>query len=345
MYKFFILSFLFFIISSHSYAQKQKDWRKMDKFPDSTVDEDSPDLVVNSTYNFTKNPALAGFEKRNNISIGFNNISPNWSRAYSGYDNDSLRLFYYDMRFAFDRAFLKKRNLGVGLYSNLQQIGINKSSELNLSLSYLLKDFGNTNLRIGLSGSLFQKSLGDVNYTWSDMIEPRAGFVNASMEPWHSIGAYKVHSFYTINTGLFLNRKDLNIGLSFFSINKPIIGTYDDYLFIYKKRNVSLYTNYSFIFFKKIKLSPVIDMSLNSDNYLLKTYLLISYFDKIMLGYTFNTYNSTLFENGITGGLNMTNHIQLTASYSKAGIKTKYQLGLLIQFGKTKKDLTKWRNF
>jgi hypothetical protein len=86
-------------------------------------------------------------------------------------------------------------------------------------------------------------------------------------------------------------------------------------------------------------------MSLNSDNYLLKTYLLISYFDKIMLGYTFNTYNSTLFENGITGGLNMTNHIQLTASYSKAGIKTKYQLGLLIQFGKTKKDLTKWRNF
>jgi hypothetical protein len=146
----------------------------------STKNYTQEDKIYNrSVWTFADNPALAGFDRKLNVSYRY--VAEKLGMGYRDYYDDKPHLYFERHHANIDAAFGgKNKNWGVGAaYSHVQN-GSYDYHSVNWSHSYKIQLPKGHRLLIG-HGVAFHFSRLDWNrLTFGDMIDPRYGFIWAT---------------------------------------------------------------------------------------------------------------------------------------------------------------------
>lgn len=341
-----VLVILILIGSVQLFAQKNRK-----SFPDETVDEKLPDLVLNTTNNFIINPALTGFEKRNNLFFQFENLNSDAERNILS-SSDQLKKSS-NTTLAFDKAFLKSRRLGAGLSYALQQSGITQTNQLNFSLSYRFIVLRNNRIHIGFSASMIQQNFDFNEATFNDQIDPIAGFVYNTIENIPVIGTFKGTPVLDLKAGLIIKRNRWFAGYTIIHLNEPGFSVFDDPYAVLQRSHL-LYLSYAYPVKNMFKFNPVLRLNLDESGFtIFNTAFSANLKERLMVMYEFEFSTQNIMYHRVNAAFTLYRQLIISSSFSfyadndfnsEASLAS-LRFGILYQFGKTKKDLTKWRNF
>ncbi|MBT3300919.1 MAG: type IX secretion system membrane protein PorP/SprF [Bacteroidetes bacterium] len=162
------------------------------------------------------NPAMAGSAMQHRVISNYRNQWPNISGAYVTYAAS------YD-------GFYEEIAGGLGF-----QVMYDKAGEGDLSTtsgsfmySYHLAVSRKFAIKAGLQAQFMQKSIDFSRLSWFDMIEPRAGFVNGTAEPYPDNGFYKSKLVTDFSAGLVGFTEKFYVGVAMHHINQPNLSFYE----------------------------------------------------------------------------------------------------------------------
>lgn len=159
------------------------------------------------TPNYT-NPALAGTGKGcgGRLLLGYRNQWPSLGRTYETYSA------------AYDRQIDKlKGGVGALLTHDVAGSGLLTTTNFALQYAYEIKLKDALKLRLGIQTGLVYKSLDFNKLTFSEMIEPRSGFVFPTNEP---IPTNSI-TFPNFSGGALLYNTKIHLGFAVHNILEP----------------------------------------------------------------------------------------------------------------------------
>lgn len=163
-----------------------------------TARSQDPFFNLYHTNQLSFNPAFAGVEDSNTVSIATSDQFPGYSK------HPRSVLFSYD-------RYLKKMNSGIAIAYLFERIGQEKYHQVGLSYNYNIRLKDKMNLRAGVQLSVVNKTLGD---TWISIYPPDS----SQPQPQGIASSTKMD----IDAGLWYSWSDFYLGLSIKHIIPPV---------------------------------------------------------------------------------------------------------------------------
>ncbi len=176
------------------------------------------DLVFSQYYNasLTLNPAFAGNTDYPHLNLNYRNQWPSFDNTFLSY------MASYDQYF-----HNAKSGIGLMLLSDNLGDGILLNNSVSLNYSYKIEFNRDWQLKIGLSSSLGQTRIDWTKLIFEDQIDRLDGYipgVNSVEIP----SANPNNIYFNVNTGVLLYNNTWYAGVSFFNLNSPYQGFFED---------------------------------------------------------------------------------------------------------------------
>ncbi len=253
--------------------------------------ESLPDCKVSMVNNFVINPAYAGFNQRHTISLSTLVHKPLYKPS-----SDFNIPFEYSI--AYDFNFGKRKNCGIGMNYKRYLGAAEGSLAVDLTFAYRIFLAKDHNLRLGFSASYLASDINKDNLSFSDMIDPRDGFVYITNE---TFPAKTARSNFDMGMGVWYNWKTLFVGVSAIHLTSPEIGVISKSRI---PREYMLSAGYGFNMGKKFSALPAMELKYNERILNFSPSMLFTYKRWLLFGMEFQNLRNA----GLVLGFNLKNN-------------------------------------
>lgn len=335
------------LISLKTYAQVNLEGNNFDP----TSQELLPDLLLNLYPAVFQNPAFEGLEKRKNARISYDFIQNDSNITRIQVVNQRGQKLPYSLYGSFSYPFINKRlNAGLSVFKSMS--GVIEERVPGLIISYALLAGKDYQFRLGFSANYIQNIFHSEWSTFTDQIDSINGFIHKSREALPG-ARFKTTAKMNFNLGGFFAQDPLYMGFYASNLNRPAVA------FLNNSVGNSFLSLHYFIAYRlyyndNICLLPALNTHFYQQGYLLfESSINLNYANRFLFGFEYitSTLNPVCFKYAL--GLNFRRNLVLSVnmkssarkSLREAGMRQEIGLGLLYQFGRTKKNLSKWRNY
>ncbi len=253
-------------------------------------------------YAFWDNPAYAGSEGKVNISADYKidnsigTVTPSSQHTYSNLGID---------------GYIPGLGLGVGLYKVSELSPFSLQNTYGLAVSKSILQLGSTSVKIGVSGTAIDNNFFFSQLNYSDQINPKFGFINATSEKYIE-GTTRALG---LNAGLWVSNPHIIAGFDVQDINQPKLGISTDALALDRQWRGTF--GYRFAPTPDLQIMPMAIITSESKVNQVNTMLTAVYKDKYMLSFAYGNIDpiSGLGNTYVYGAARIAKRVRVFASY------------------------------
>jgi len=255
-------------------------------------------------YPFWDNPAYAGSEGKLNVTADYRSdnitgtVTPSSQHTYTNLGVD---------------GYIPGIGLGVGVFKVSELSPFSLQNTYGLAFSKAVLQIGSTSVKIGVSGTAIDNNIFFNELNYSDQINPKFGFINATSEKYIA-GTTRALG---LNGGLWISNPHLIAGFDVQDINEPKLGFSSDALALARQWRGTL--GYRFALGSDLQFMPMAIVTRESKVNQLNTMFTAVYKDRYMLSFAYENIDpiSGLGDAYVYGSVRIAKRVRVFGSYGR----------------------------